>query len=214
MRKAGSACLLAALVTVVGASGRHAGAKELTAGGLTFSDEMGGFELISVSGSGGEHDPIVIVERVFETGPLILVVRNTGAQRADDGSVHETVLIRALRKSVINATSEIWSGYGIELRQAIDVPSGYYDGLSFDQIRQLESRPPFSDVFHEHHRRLEPVDGIRFYSGMLAPDDRAALDFNLTDVTPTAEFYIVQQPEMPVARRLHPRFPVPALVLP
>lgn len=45
--------------------------------GLYFSDELGGFRLISVSGSGSTSDPIVVVEEITELGPAVLVIRGT-----------------------------------------------------------------------------------------------------------------------------------------
>ncbi len=52
-----------------------ASAETRAAGGLTFSDELGGFRLISVSGTGSILDPIVIVEEITGVGPTILVIR-------------------------------------------------------------------------------------------------------------------------------------------
>ena len=47
-------------------SASPAPAEEFTAGGLRFSDELGGFRLISVTGSGTASDPIVVVEEITQ----------------------------------------------------------------------------------------------------------------------------------------------------
>ena len=67
------ACALALGVWVLPGAAAHG--DTFTAGGLTFSDELGGFRLISVSGTGTSADPIVIVEEVTDVGPAILVIR-------------------------------------------------------------------------------------------------------------------------------------------
>src|SRR5262249_30519083 len=52
-----------------------AAAASLSASGLTFSDELGGFNIVSASGSGTLADPFVVVEEI--TGPQepVLVIR-------------------------------------------------------------------------------------------------------------------------------------------
>jgi hypothetical protein len=54
------------------------------AGGYGFSDELGGFRLVSVSGSGSVTDPIVIVEEITELDPVTLVIRDMGGRPRDD----------------------------------------------------------------------------------------------------------------------------------
>ena len=45
------------------------------AGDYSFSDELGGFEILGVSGTGSAGDPIVVEQRLTETGPAVLVIR-------------------------------------------------------------------------------------------------------------------------------------------
>src|SRR5262249_29739849 len=70
---------LLALLLVLLPHALPASAKMLTANGLTFSDELGGFTLETVSGTGRTDDPIVVVETV--TGPQhpVLVIRGLSA---------------------------------------------------------------------------------------------------------------------------------------
>ena len=52
-------------------------AESLEAGGLSFSDELGGFRLISATGSGHGSDPIVLVEEIFGMEPAVLTIRRS-----------------------------------------------------------------------------------------------------------------------------------------
>lgn len=62
--------------SLIGPSGLLAGSLE--AGGLSFSDELGGFRLISATGSGRGSDPIILVEEIFGMGPAVLTIRQSG----------------------------------------------------------------------------------------------------------------------------------------
>jgi hypothetical protein len=61
--------LLAAIAVFYAAD---APAAEWRTGGLTFSDELGGFRLLSASGVSTVENPIVIVEEIFGDGPATL----------------------------------------------------------------------------------------------------------------------------------------------
>ena len=101
--------------------------------GLSFSDELGGFRLISVSGTGTISDPIVVVEEITQVGPAVLVVRGTQlTQHKDQRS--ETFLRLAIIKIVINNAGRVWVGFDLELQETLNQPSLYLDGLSFDQL--------------------------------------------------------------------------------
>ncbi len=110
-------------------------AETFTTGGLSFSDELGGFRLISVSGTGSIADPIVVVEEFTQVGPAVLVVR--GAQlighhnhpATPAGFIHLAII-----KIVINSTRRVWTGFDLELQVMPNQPSPYEDGLSFDQM--------------------------------------------------------------------------------
>ena len=79
-------CCRVVLFLVLGAaaSAPHcASAAEFAAGGYSFSDELGGFRLLSASGTGTPDDPIVVVEEIAEAAPVVLVIRRlSGSERA------------------------------------------------------------------------------------------------------------------------------------
>ena len=57
-----AALVLAAALVSVPAAGA-----EFSAGGYSFSDELGGFRLLSASGTGTSDDPIVVREEILTT---------------------------------------------------------------------------------------------------------------------------------------------------
>lgn len=181
-------------------------AKTLRAGLFTFSDERGGFEILSVTGQGTQSDPVILTERIFVTEPVTLVIR-ADASGIDDGTVHAAGMFAfAMVKIVINDTPTSWTGFGLELQETAGRPSGYFDGLSFDQIAQFRDRLATSDRFADISVEQEPRDRINFHSGSVTRRDRVALDFNITDMTPRSEFYLIQDPEVATVMRAPARF--------
>ena len=133
----GMAWLVVALV--LPAAGPRAGM--WAAGGLTFSDELGGFRLVSVSGSGLTSDPIIIVEEITGDGPAVLVVRTFRRQMRDDRVLPASHFMNlTVIKVVINSTGRRWAGFDLELQERLTIPSSYADGLSFDQPGRLTAR--------------------------------------------------------------------------
>ena len=190
-------CLLLALGLTSGPG--RAEAKVWTAGGLTFSDERGGFRLISVSGRGSIEDPIVIVEELTGVDPVVLVVR--GAQeRAPEGDVivARTVLYLAVIKIVLNRSRRVWGGFDLELQQELGKPSPYGDGLSFDQTGGFGARL-HSDRFAINRQLFEPYDRVRFQAGSVDPGAQVRFRFFITDPTPVEEFYLLQEPRLLMA---------------
>jgi hypothetical protein len=170
-------------------------AEVLTAGGFTFSDELGGFRLISVSGRGTRDDPIVIVEEIEDVGPAILVVRRLRRPAADQESSSGSLHALSLVKVVTNRSGNVWAGFDLELQEEKDVPSVYGDGLSFDQI----GRHPTdlrSDRFSQKRSRFEPYDRLSFEGGHVNPQGEARFSLTITDPTPTPEFYLLQDPRL------------------
>lgn len=173
--------------------------KTLRAGLLSFSDERGGFEIISATGSGSAVDPIVLTERIFGHEPVTLVIRVDMATADDGGLSISGYFAVAMVKVVINDTPTSWTGFSLELQEVAGKPSGYFDGLSFDQITQFRERLATSDRFAEIGVEQEPRDRINFHSGSVTRHDRAELVFNITDLTPKTEFFMVQDPEVATA---------------
>jgi hypothetical protein len=139
--------MLPSVLTLCVVLARSASAEVLSAGGLTFSDELGGFRLISVTGSGSLLDPIVIVEETLDIGETVLVIRSRKEPPAKGADIHPPAFLNiAVTKIVPNRTCHAWAGFDMELREVLDAPSPYGDDLSFDQMRSFD-RPMDSDNF-------------------------------------------------------------------
>ncbi len=166
-------------------------AKELSLGGLTFSDELGGVRLIEGWGTGTLDDPLVLVEEITDQGPAILVVRGMQPQFGNRiRSQHDVGF--ALTKIVRNATELPWTLFNLELREAINRESPFGDGLSFGQATEA-GRPFASDRFAESYEIREPFDGIQFSDGIVEPGETVVLQFVITDTTPRFKFYLMQK---------------------
>ncbi len=171
-------------------------AEEFAAGGFRFSDELGGFRILSATGTGTTVDPVVLEEDFFDVAPVTLIIRR------DRLAADQPEMVRslALVKIVHNRTRRIWAGYEMELQEIRDKPSVYGDGLSFNQ---MDVRPPdvTSDRFSSNNRQFEPYDRIRFETGSVDPEKTARFSVLITDPTPVPEFYLVQDPQILFARR-------------
>ena len=182
-----------ALVAAFGlATSIQAHAGELEAGGFSFSDELGGFRILSASGAGTARDPITIVEEIEEVAPITLVIRRVRADRvAALGSEATLYLI----KEVANRSNRVWAGFELELQEELRKPSIYTDGLSFNQFGAREPDVQ-SDSFAANNRLFEPHDRVRFQNGHVDPEANARFQVTITDPTPTRIFYLVQDPQL------------------
>jgi hypothetical protein len=175
-------------------------AEAWAAGGYSFSDERGGFRLLSASGSGTYGDPIVLVEELLGTGPAVLTVRRLPPEPDERGFIPAPpILSLAVIKIVINRSRRVWGGFDLELQEALSRPSPYGDGLSFDQMRSFDELA-HSDRFATSREINEPYDRVRFAQGSVDPGAAARFNFYITDPTPVPEFYIVQEPRLLMAR--------------
>src|SRR5690606_16366097 len=168
------------------------------AGVYSFSDELGKFRIISVSGFGSKTDPVVIVEEFREASPATMVIRIRDIPRPYtylrdtlNGFVH-------FEFRVMNASGHAWIGFEFELQELMGLPSVYGDGLSFDQ-RRTDSDTIRSDVFPTYERDFEPGDRIVFKDGAVDHGGTARFRFLVTDFTPKSEFYLVQDPRIPLS---------------
>lgn len=162
------------------------------AGDYSFSDELGGFRILSIAGTGTKDDPIEISEELYSADPVTLVIRAAKPTTSDAlpvGAFH-------LRVAAANKSGLPWIEFEFELQEIRGTPSDFYDGLSFDQINP---NPAFisSDRFAEFDNRFESFDRLRFKNGHVDPRDRAQFKFFITDVTPVPEFYLLQDPHVP-----------------
>ena len=174
-------------------------AEPLSTGGFTFSDELGGFRLVSVSGIGSADDPIIIEEELADIGPVVLVIRRDVVRNSADPWARNGVWTAIyLTKVVHNRSRRIWVGFELELQEELHQPSVYGDGLSFDQGRAVPVEIG-SDAFARNYRLFEPYDRIRFENGSVDPDATLRLEIHITDPTPVREFYLVQDPQILLA---------------
>ena len=173
-------------------------AQPMTANGVTFSDEYGGFTIAAVSGSGSTDDPFIVVEEITGPTSVVLVIMGIGPDFGNKvGTLHPMGF--ALRKIVRNKTPYIWNFMEFELQQILGVSSDYLDGLSFGQ-GSVSGRPFTSNRFNDSHDQVEPIDMVTFSGGAIRPGESAVFNVIITDTTPIPVFYLVQQPNRPMAR--------------
>jgi hypothetical protein len=188
-------CALALAVGI--GCGLPAGAEPVSLDGLTFSDELGGFDIVKASGSGSLEDPFVLVEDLTADGPAILTIRGMSHRFGNRIRSHHDVGF-ALTKIVRNRTKRAWSLFNLELREFLDRASPFGDGLSFGQASEA-GRPFRSDRFTETLETTEPFDGVQFFGGVVEPGQTVAVSVVITDTTPTWQFYLLQTEDSPLA---------------
>lgn len=173
-------------------------AAPITHQGLIFSDELGGFDLVGVSGSGTLEDPITVVERVTGDRAITLTIRNFGRDFGNRiGSQHVSAF--AMRKVVINDTSHVWRNYQMELREVTTRHSPYGDGLSFGQNSYIGLHYTKSS-FPKIQRFDEPEDTLGFSGMEVAPGEQAEFSFIISDMSPVSVFYLLQVPLQPLSQ--------------
>ena len=185
-------CTLAAAAHSGGAA-----AASLSSSGITFSDELGGFTVVSAAGSGTLADPFVVVEEI--TGPQepVLVIRGLSPAFGNRiGSHHLTGF--ALTKIVINKTDDDWNLFEMELRETLAHSSPYGDGLSFGQGSPA-GHPFSSDKFPTVNETDEPTDSVSFRDGTVHPGQSVTFTVVITDTSPVSPFLLLQQPTRIVA---------------
>jgi len=124
------------------------------AGSFRFSDELGGFEILSVTGTGSQSDPVVVTERFTNPEPGTLVIR-LGPGAASDFVRLAIIIV------VVNHSRRTWVGFDLELQEELNQPSVYVDGLSFDQMHVFADRVFGSDRFTVFSDLTEPYDRVR-----------------------------------------------------
>ena len=200
----GLAALAILLVSVADLAGQplavetNNGQKFWNAGAYSFSDELGGFTIRSVSGLGTKANPIIIEQELVSASPVTMVIRATQTIKpyalAGDyanGMIHMRIRTR-------NASGLPWLEFEFELQEVFRKPSVYGDGLSFDQ-RRTSSNSIVSDRFKRFDDRFEPYDRLIYFDGSVDPQDSAEFSFMITDFTPREKFYLLQDPRIPAS---------------
>lgn len=172
--------------------------KEWNAGPYSLSDELGGFTITSVTGTGVREDPIVITQEFASSSPVTLVIKALKpGQTHDDPHVFATGNLR-IRLETLNNSGQAWSEFEFELQERKGQASIFSDGLSFDQRRQ-DGQNIDSDSFGSFSRNFEPYDRLRFTDGRIDPLATGSFEFMITDFTPRRVFYLVQDPRIPLS---------------
>lgn len=187
---------LPAIVIALGLGG-VAEAETLSSAGVSFSDQLGGFRILSVSGSGSFDDPFVVTEEITGPQEAILVVTGLGATFGNRVGTHHLTGF-ALKKIVINRTADVWNLFEMELRETLDHQSPYGDGLSFGQASEV-GRPFTSSVFGYNNEVEEPYDSVAFRDGTVRPGEAVSFSLIVTDTSPVSPFMLLQQPTRIVA---------------
>jgi hypothetical protein len=186
-----------ALLAAAGLWAGPAGAEPIEHMGLVFSDHLGGFELLEVSGRGSVDDPIVVVERITGSGEAVLAI--SGLDRSFGNPARSNHFVGfALVKIAINGTDQDWRAYHIELQEELGVASVYGDGLSFGQDQNAE-REILAFGLPQVRVVDEPGDALGFSGGTVAPGQAAEFHLLVTDNSPNETFYLVQRQETPVS---------------
>ena len=167
-----------------------------SAGAYSFSDELGGFRITGASGIGTREQPIVIQQEFESASPVTLVIRAIGPVRPFGRPGVSPNGFLNLRLETLNNSGLAWVEFEFELQELVRVPSVFGDGLSFDQ-RRTASDTISSSGFRHFSRDFEPYDRLLFSQGKLDPGTVGSFGFLITDFTPRATFYLVQDPRIP-----------------
>jgi hypothetical protein len=195
LRHALLALLAATAGFAVGGADAEEGRKWM-AGGYSFSDELGGFIITGVSGSGTKDDPVVIREELLSASPVTLVIRADGIMPPFNFGGDAGLGFTRFRFIVQNNSNLAWIEFEFELQEIKDLPSLFGDGLSFDQ-RRTDGEDIQSSGFAHFNRDYEPYDRLRFLDGKVDPLQSSSFEFLVTDFTPRSQYYIVQDPRIP-----------------
>lgn len=167
-----------------------------TKSGYSFSDELGGFKITGLGGTGSAADPILIRQDFLDTAPAVLVIRNMMLQGVPADLFRGPFLKLAIAIEVTNASQRVWAGFDLELQEELGQPSLHGDGLSFDQLKAFGDRYFTSDRFAVATDSAEPYDRVRFHQGKVDPGEAVRFHIFILDVSPTAEFYLVLEPQL------------------
>lgn len=166
------------------------------AGAYSFSDELGGFRVISAASAGTRDDPIVVRQEFTSATPATMVIRAIVPVKPFDHTGQFASGFLHMRIVVLNNSGHPWTEFEFELQERQNVPSVFGDGLSFDQ-RKSDSDNISSDSFARFSRDFEPYDRLLYQDGKVDPLATSTFGFFITDFTPRWTFYLLQDPRIP-----------------
>ena len=166
------------------------------AGAYSYSDEAGGFRILSVTGTGTREDPVEIAQEFESASTALLVIRAERPIRLHSSGPEYANGMLHMRLLVINNSGLPWIGFEFELQERRGEPSTFGDGLSFDQ-RRIDSATTTSTAFRKYNRNFEPYDRVLFTDGVIDPLKSGAFEMFITDFTPKRTFYLKQDPQAP-----------------
>ena len=88
-------------------------------GPYAFSDELGGFHILSARGSGTHDDPIVIRQELDSSSPVTLVIRAIGPIEPFSAASGVANGILYMRTEVVNNSGQAWSEFEFELQEQL-----------------------------------------------------------------------------------------------
>ncbi|MER9953065.1 hypothetical protein [Mesorhizobium sp. M0047] len=193
--------LAGSFAALLAASSLHARAdgvnpKIVDAGAYSFSDELGGFRILSAAGAGTRDDPIVVTEELESADPVTLTIRAIRPIQPFGVSGNYATGFLPLKIIALNNSTHAWIEFEFELQSILDQPSDYGDGLSFDQAHR-EADAIKSDSFAEFNRKFEPYDRLLFLHGKVDPLHSASFSFLITDFSPKERFWLLEEPRIP-----------------
>lgn len=166
-------------------------------GRFSFSDELGGFKITGVSGSGTLNDPYYIRQTFESADSGTMVIRThrmeNVASLPNNNITHSAIHVQI---ETVNNTSLPWIGFGFELQEILNTVSDYGDGLSFDQLARKDSDKS-SDRFTRFEEQYEPGDRLVYTGGFVDNLMKVTVKFVITDFTPVEKFYLFQDPQIP-----------------
>lgn len=166
------------------------------AGAYSYSDELGGFRILSVTGAGTREDPVEIAQEFESASSALLVIRAERPIRLNSASTEFANGLIHVRIVAFNNSGLPWIGFEFELQEQKGEPSTFGDGLSFDQ-RGTDGASLSSSAFGRYKRDFEPFDRVLFTDGVIDPLKSGTFEMYLTDFTPKRTFYLKQDPQAP-----------------
>jgi len=176
----------------------QARAEPLRINGVTFSDELGGFQITGASGSGTIQDPFVLHEEITSAEDAVLVIKDIDTNFGNRVGTHHAFAF-VLTKVVTNRTPRAWTRFALEVREVLGSYSPYGDGLSFGQASTV-GRPYTSNGFTTNTEIEEPYDSLEYSNGRIEPGSSVSMTFVISDASPEKMFFLLQQPGQVMAQ--------------